>query len=69
MAIVLGIVCVAVALVTIGVSGLGALVDTGNPNAYATLAGAGAGLFFLVLIALVGGMLIWMAIWFAPALW
>ena len=68
MAIVLGVVCVAIALVTIGVSGLGALMDYNNANAYATLASAGAGIFFLLLIGLLGGVLIWMAIWFAPAL-
>ncbi|MEP6677802.1 MAG: BPSS1780 family membrane protein [Betaproteobacteria bacterium] len=68
MAIVLGVVCVAVALVTIGMSGLGAMMDAGNANPYATVAGAGVGMFFLLLIGLVGGTVIWMAIWFAPAL-
>ena len=68
MAIVLGVVCITVAIVTIGMSGLGALIDYTNPNAYGALMGAGAGVFFLILIALLGAMLIWMAIWFAPAL-
>ena len=66
--IVLGIVCAALALVTIGMSGLGALVDYGNPRALATLTGAGLGLLFLVLVAMVGAALVWMAFWFAPAL-
>jgi uncharacterized membrane protein len=66
--IAIGIIVVGVALVTIGASGIGALVDAGNPNAYAALAGAGFGLFFLILIASIGGLLIWLVVWFAPAL-
>jgi uncharacterized membrane protein len=67
LAIVLGILVVAAAFVTIGMSGMGALMDLSNPRALATIAGAGIGIMFLVLIGLLGAMLIWMAIWFAPA--
>jgi uncharacterized membrane protein len=66
--IVLGLLVVAAAFVTIGMSGIGALMDYTNPRAYAAMAGAGVGVFFLLLIALVGVALIWMAFWFAPAL-
>jgi uncharacterized membrane protein len=66
--IVLGIVCVGIALVTIGMSGLGVLMDYDNPRAWATLTGAGFGILFLILVALVAGVLVWMAFWFAPAL-
>jgi len=66
--IVVGIVCVGLALVTIGMSGLGAMMDYENPRALATLASASVGILFIVLVALVGGTLMWMAFWFAPAL-
>jgi uncharacterized membrane protein len=68
LAIALAILIGAVALVTIGVSGLGAMIDYGNPNALATLAGAGVGFLLLMLIGLAGAMVIGMAVWFAPAL-
>lgn len=68
LAIILGVLVVAAAFVTIGMSGLGALLDYDSPRALATIAGAGIGIAFLMLIGLLGGMLIWMALWFAPAL-
>ena len=68
MAIVLGIVVVAVAFVTIGVSGLGALVDASNPNAYRDARRRRRGPVLPCVDRPLGGMLIWMALWFAPAL-
>lgn len=61
-----GILLAAGAFMTIGMSGLGALLDYGNPRAFTSAAGAGIlGLVLLVLIiATLGGM----AFWFAPAL-
>jgi hypothetical protein len=65
-AIVFGILLVAGAFVTIGMSGLGALIDYGNPRAITSA--AGIGLLGLLLLALVCLTLVAMAFWFAPAL-
>lgn len=64
--IVFGILMVAGAFVTIGMSGLGALLDYGDPLTIAGAAGIGA--LVLLLLALTGATLLWMALWFAPAL-
>jgi uncharacterized membrane protein len=68
LAIVLGILVAAAALVTVGMSGLGALMDYGSPRGLEMMAGAGVFIVFIVLIGLLGAMVIWMLIWFAPAL-
>jgi len=64
--IVFGIVMAAGVFATIGMSGLGALMDYGNPAAIA--GAAGVGVFVLVALGLIGAVLIFMAFWFAPAL-
>jgi hypothetical protein len=53
-------------LMTFGMSGLSALAGQGDPWAMPGV--LGAGLFALLAIALIGGALIAMAYWFAPAL-
>lgn len=68
LAIVLGILVVAATLVTVGMSGLGAMFDYNNARALETMAGAGIFILFIVLIGLLGAMVIWMLLWFAPAL-
>jgi uncharacterized membrane protein len=64
--IVFGILMVAGLFMTIGMSGLGALVDYGNPRAITSA--ATVGVLGLVLLALIVGTLVGMAFWFAPAL-
>jgi len=61
-----GIVMAAGVFATIGMSGLGALMDYGDPAALASA--AGVGVFVLAALGLTGGALIGMAFWFAPAL-
>ena len=64
--IVSGILLAAGTFMTIGMSGLGALLDYGSPRALTSA--AGAGILGLVLLALVIAALAGMAFWFAPAL-
>ena len=66
---VIAIVMVGTVFLTLGASGLAALLDFGGTSIdYAALASAGAAVFIVGLIALAVALLVAMAYWFAPAL-
>jgi uncharacterized membrane protein len=66
---VVAIVMVATVFLTLGASGLAALMDFGGTAIdYAALASAGTAIFVVAMIALLIALLVAMAYWFAPAL-
>lgn len=67
---VVAIVMVATVLLTLGASGLAALMSVGDPSQldYRALASAGVAIFGVCLVALLAALLVAMAYWFAPAL-
>ena len=66
---VVAIVMVATVFLTLGASGLAALMDFGGTALdYAALASAGVAVFVVAMIALLIALLVAMAYWFAPAL-
>lgn len=67
---VLALIIVAIGVATIGISGLTLLMNGGDPfqMSMANLASLGFALFIILAVALIGGAIIAMAYWFAPAL-